>query len=793
MPRVRRSLLVLTAAGLGLAGGGLLLHAGASRVVRDRGRSAAAPQPATVSSSAAGRAPAPRAGVPADAPAAAVAPAPAGPPSRQPVCGRQILFEADVAPRSGPLAQVARDLLAEHRGALGLDAVPGELVLAREVTTLAGHHVRFRQVVGGVPVEGSEVSAHVAPDGRPLLLHADVFPVGDVATVPAVSPADAETAVRALLLDADDSGPLQAKAPVLLIRPEGHGGRLVWRVDVRTADASSRVSVDALDGEVVDVRDLRVAAEGQGRVFQPNPILAARDASLRDKRDAPTLALDQLLVDVTLLRLDGTHRLRGTWCDAAHGTGDVYSPWDDWKQLTRADDAFENVNAYWHVDRAQQHLVDLGITGANQNRQTVEPRATAQDQSYYDIFDDAIRFGTGGVDDAEDGDVVVHEYGHAIQYDQVDEWGATSEGATMGEGWGDFFACALHSDPAAPAPHWDPLVASWDATSYSRTVPPYLRRVDRSKVYPRDVQDEPHADGEIWSRFLWDLRGLLGHDDAMRVAVESHTFLTSNARFIHGANAILVANRSLRAGRDDTAIRGLLRARGIPISEPPLGAPPEDSFEQNDDSANAAPVAPGVLSDLLLADDDWFEVSLPPLRRLVARANFDPADLDLDLELSTVEDVVLARSAGISGQETVSCTAGNGGGTFRVRAYRRAGEARIAGYTLALLDVDVESVKPGSTTARTVPAGGVEVVSVPVVPEKAGAKLVVTSLVRGKGAVNDVRVISPTGVVAAEFGVGANARGARVTVTLSETGDWRVEVRPRSGTSGKYALQTKLR
>ena len=43
-------------------------------------------------------------------------------------------------------------------------------------------------------------------------------------------------------------------------------------------------------------------------------------------------------------------------------------------------------------------------------------------------------------------------------------------------------------------------------------MPHCLRRVDGDKHYPEDlaVPREVHADGEIWSRALWDIRGALG-------------------------------------------------------------------------------------------------------------------------------------------------------------------------------------------------------------------------------------------------------------------------------------------
>src|SRR2546421_11352411 len=46
----------------------------------------------------------------------------------------------------------------------------------------------------------------------------------------------------------------------------------------------------------------------------------------------------------------------------------------------------------------------------------------------------------GAVDDTDDAEVILHEYGHTIQDAQVPGWGETEEAGAMGEGWGEFLA-----------------------------------------------------------------------------------------------------------------------------------------------------------------------------------------------------------------------------------------------------------------------------------------------------------------------------------------------------------------
>ncbi|MCE9634674.1 MAG: M36 family metallopeptidase [Planctomycetes bacterium] len=711
----------------------------------------------------------------------------------------------------GPGGRDARRVPGEREGASGraIQSRHGGPAVGTPAASVRGH---VRAQVGDVAPTIATAALAVAPHldfrTRPLADRQILFPIGtprgegDLPTIARrvldenrerLGPAAVDV-VREMLLDADDEDlSFEHRTPELWIRPEGRAGRLVWRIDARTADESARVCIDALDGDVVATRDLRVGADGQAKVFQPNPVFSSHDASLRDRSDRTSAGLAAAQQLVTVRRLDGSGYVRGEWCDAARdrGRGNTLNKILDWTALSRDDDAFELINAYVQVDAVQDRLQTLGIASANASSQRIDAHALTGDQSYFDTFDDTVRFGDGGVDDAEDGDIVVHEYGHAIQDDQVPGFGSTLEGGAMGEGFSDFLAATIHATGDSV---WDPLVGSWDATAYSSANPPFLRRVDGTKVYPHDVTDEPHDDGEMWSRFLWDVRSLIGTDDALRVAIAAHEYLNTNAKFLQGANAVLVANLALRDGRDDAAIRNLLRARGLPFNAAPLDPPPEDAYEQNDDAAHPAHVAIGAYPALLLADDDWFQVSVGPFRRLRAQATFDSAAMDLDLQTRTTDNQLIEGSYGVAGQESVGAVGGLDGGTFLVRALHASGDPGVAAYDLALLDLDLESVKPGRTIVRTTSGVASDAVTVSVGPEKVGsAKLIVTSVSRPGGARNDVRVVSPSGTVVADFGDGATKRGARIVVPANETGAWRIEVRARIGTSGKYTLQAKFR
>ena len=75
--------------------------------------------------------------------------------------------------------------------------------------------------------------------------------------------------------------------------------------------------------------------------------------------------------------------------------------------------------------------------------------------AFYSPVDMGIHFGESGAcrpDRGEEADAILHEYGHAIQDNQVPGWGVTNpitlkeETGAMGEGFGDILACVFFAE-----------------------------------------------------------------------------------------------------------------------------------------------------------------------------------------------------------------------------------------------------------------------------------------------------------------------------------------------------------
>ena len=130
----------------------------------------------------------------------------------------------------------------------------------------------------------------------------------------------------------------------------------------------------------------------------------------------------------------------------------------------------------------------------------MRPNGFPDDNSYFDGL--SIVLGSGGVDDAEDADIIWHEYGHTIQFDQ-----SRFAGGMLGEGFSDWWA-AIMSMPVNGG-YEEACVGDWNATSNRLTVPHCLRRID-SDLTMADQTGDVHHDGQIWSRALWDITQTLG-------------------------------------------------------------------------------------------------------------------------------------------------------------------------------------------------------------------------------------------------------------------------------------------
>lgn len=525
------------------------------------------------------------------------------------------------------MADSVKAFLQANVDQIGMPAANLELI--SEVDTAARKVVRFQRMHEGVPIVDSNVIVQIDDANR--VRQIDLGDAPQVVAPPAISdeapgrkltPKQAMQAAMnavgegaSLRMAADDPSPVYV--------PTNNGLRLGYLVVLPTAEPAPhdwRIIVDAYSGEVLQKRDLIAYIDGAGLVFDPNPVVTSGNSALRDP-DATTATcgfsgtaratidgqrVTRTLRDITLS--SGTHKLEGPFVKIRNfGAPASTLPAEATAanfNYSSGDDRFEATNVYYHVDTAQRYIQSLGITTAHNKVIECDPHDNTNNAAWFSPADKGLHFSDSGPcrpDRGEDGHVMFHEYGHAIQYDQVPGWGGVNPGTgrdetgAMGEGFGDAFACIYFSGHGSGF-----MREVFEQWVFGDTAISGLRRVDGTKVYPTDWAGGVHANGEIWSSALWNIFRNIGGDSAvaaerqaardalLETVILSHHLMAADGTMPDAAEAVMDTHAALDEYRGKHLIpmlnsfhdRGILRSNaGVDLYiRDATGDPGNDAF-----------------------------------------------------------------------------------------------------------------------------------------------------------------------------------------------------------------------
>ena len=186
-----------------------------------------------------------------------------------------------------------------------------------------------------------------------------------------------------------------------------------------------------------------------GSVFVPNPVQSSGNESLTDQKDSDAAVPASAYHDVPLTNLDGSGYLHGDYVNVT--------------QRDRQPRVLADEHVQLHAERRPVRAGDgvlLDQRGAEvppvprlrraelpRDQQPTRSRVRIDqyggDNSFTtDHPTNEIRYGKGGVDDAEDAEVIVHEYGHAIHVGQGFQF-ASKEAGAISEAFGDYWAVTV--------------------------------------------------------------------------------------------------------------------------------------------------------------------------------------------------------------------------------------------------------------------------------------------------------------------------------------------------------------
>ena len=498
---------------------------------------------------------------------------------------RLVYGDLGIAPSAGKAGDRARLFLEAHAHMLGLETA--NLVTERALGgVVKPSHTFFQQRYEGLPVFYAGAGVHMDLDGRVWAVNNTYVPVSAKSTTPSLA---AEAALDASLVavNADRRTLLadHSSSPELGIWPTADGGRLVWRTTVSVRDRGGwEVVVDAHTGELVEPPVSTVCnADGQATIFQPNATVTTANDLLRDNA-SPFPEAAYTAVTLHNLSPAPNTNLVGTFAQVHPSHSNKVSRTDfnfsDLRRnLTPASAQFNQANVYWGFDFAHSVFETIGFGAASDspvmnysapfyahNSPDVGSGGNV-DNSHFSQNGDAggtghLCFGTGGVDDAEDQEIVWHEYGHAVLEHQRPPMNQNVTGEGMGEGFGDYLAGSMSKRlPGGQTYHV--TVGEWDATSYNAggSPHPFLRKLDNPTFWENRPGSGVHAPGETWSHPLFDIDNQVGPDVALTVILEGNFLLDNSPTQAEGAVAMVTASQMIFGGATTPFVQNAFRER----------------------------------------------------------------------------------------------------------------------------------------------------------------------------------------------------------------------------------------
>ena len=510
---------------------------------------------------------------------------------------------------------MAIEYLTSNRNRLGLtaDDLSRNIRVDHVRNGLSGYVIRMKQMYQGIDVYQGELTIHVNKKNMvSYVSNRWKYNVSGVNINPAFGENDAkENAITQSGIEL----PLSFDKSEMVVYAGQAGARLCYKHVVAGQDPSGEweILTDANSGEIIRSKNLSffckhgshnhedkhkagkkssmVRATGTGNVFDPDPLSSAMatygDAGFVDGGDANTPELNgelesKMLLDITLN--GSTYELKGPYAEITDHSSPfkgLFSQSSSTFNYNRFDDAFEAVNVYYHIDASMRYLNEtLGLsimpTAYPGGVQADPSGLSGSDNSSFSPGSDRLQFGEGGVDDAEDSDVIHHELGHGL-HDWVTN-GGLSQNNGLSEGCGDYWAASYNRSlgdwtPADPAYYW---VFNWDGHNAfwgGRSV----NYRPASPAYPAGLVGQIHTDGQIWATCMMDVWDGLGQTKTDMIFWEGIGMTDSSTDQDDAANAVYQAALDMGFGEADLiAVHTPLTACGYELPDLPVFADCDD-------------------------------------------------------------------------------------------------------------------------------------------------------------------------------------------------------------------------
>ena len=411
---------------------------------------------------------------------------------------------------------------------------PADLRLISNHNSAKYYYVTYIQQYNGLDVMWSEATVRLNMNNQVMMFGMDIYNNIDISTIPAISAdgiktfAAADIALTVLSVDVNN-------VPKILPIPGASGieYKLIYEVTVNTTNGNGIPGkyyslVDANNGtvyyrsnQVHECGAYMMAADLQAdAAITDNPLVAEVNRGLpylRVEIDGDYYYTDQfghLSLNFISVPTPATVDLRGLYARVSEGTGatniesvditifpgdNVIAFDEEWGSTP------SEVSAYYWQNIVHDHMKSYfpDFTGLDVDQLIRVERNDGTCNAFYDgTSTNFYQDGGGCPATGLFNDVVMHEYGHGVNYDLyagLGDPGGMNNGA-MQEGYADLWGMTVTNEP-------------WIAKGFFTDEDSYIRQYNVGpKIYPQDLIGEVHADGEIIAGAWWDVNINLGGD-----------------------------------------------------------------------------------------------------------------------------------------------------------------------------------------------------------------------------------------------------------------------------------------
>lgn len=448
-----------------------------------------------------------------------------------------------------------------------------DLELTKKISSKAFDHYHFRRTLNGREIFAGEIHAAVLKSGRLKLIQQnnvpevsayDLFPSKDLGqTAFSNSGAKNLLEVREVYFPKGDllypaimvtvSGPIEVHRKIIL----DDSGVLFDQDLVKRYHCEGHHHAGPNDTTAI------------AYVFDPDPLTTAQvnyGAPYVDNNDADVTSIqaERKVRFVTLTYDNGTFKPENDavkLVDLSPPTVAPVTRTDDQFLYNRSENGFEDMNVVYHITKHKTHMTSLGYPNIPNYTIEIDPHAlNGSDNSVFTFSSGPpyqISFGEGGVDDAEDADVIIHEYTHAVALETAPSGGGTTERNCIEEALGDYFAASYSN--SINTFNGD-QVFSWDGHN------PFWagRMVSSNKDYQQlSFGSDIYVHTDIFASCLMEINDNLGRNLADELVLESMFNMGWTTNMPQMAGFVIMADSALYNGANFTVIRDAFVRRNI--------------------------------------------------------------------------------------------------------------------------------------------------------------------------------------------------------------------------------------